>query len=371
MATKAGTDVIVVGAGILGLAHAYRAYQQGLSVRILERDSRPNGASIRNFGHCCITAQGDELLEVSLASRAGWLEAAQDVGFWAPEAGTYVVARSANERAVLEQLAEHLGRERVELLTRSQLEAGVGAPALTPAAVGGAFLPLDLRVDARTAPQEIADWLQSREGVSIEWNTTVYSAQDGVVDTSRGEYEAEAVYVCVNHDVDRLYPQIAETWQIRRCALQMALADPVPGWSLDSAVLTGTSLLRYTGFTEMPASAVVAEEIRGHSPQLEEIDANVMFTQRPDGGVILGDSHVTGTTLSPFLEEGVSDLLFDEISAMVGTKLRLAQRWQGVYAKSPLTNVVDEQIDSRVRSITVTSGIGMTLSFGLAARTFG
>lgn len=370
MATKAGTDIIVVGAGVLGLAHAYRAHKQGYTVRILERDSRPNGASIRNFGHCCITAQGDELLDVALASRAGWLEAARDIGFWAPEAGTYVVARSAEELAVLEQFADHVGSERAELLSQQRLASGIGAPGLTSAAVGGAFLPLDLRVDARTAPLEIATWLQEQDGVWIEWDTTVHDTEDGVVHTSRGDYQAEAVYVCVNHDVDRLYPEISQKWQIRRCALQMALADPVPGWSLDSAVLTGTSLLRYDGFTEMPGAAEVADQIRQHCPQLDQIDANVMFTHRPDGGVILGDSHVTGTTLSPFLDEDVSDRLLEEISEMVGTKFRLAQRWQGVYAKSGLTNVVDEQVDSRTRSITVTSGIGMTLSFGLAARTF-
>ena len=50
-------DVIVVGAGIVGLAHAYTAAQRGLKVLVLERDAECMGASIRNFGFVTVTGQ--------------------------------------------------------------------------------------------------------------------------------------------------------------------------------------------------------------------------------------------------------------------------------------------------------------------------
>lgn len=84
---SASTDLLVVGAGIVGLAHAVEAHRRGLSVRVVERDLAPNGASFRNFGHCCITAQAGDLLEIAHRSREGWLRAAEAVGFWAPTAG--------------------------------------------------------------------------------------------------------------------------------------------------------------------------------------------------------------------------------------------------------------------------------------------
>jgi FAD dependent oxidoreductase TIGR03364 len=364
------TDLLIIGAGIIGLAHAFEAHRRGYSVRMIERDARPNGASIRNFGHCCITAQEGQNLDMAYRSREGWLAAAKAVGFWSPEAGALVVARSMTELAVLEQLSDKRGTDSVQLLTAPQTAAqlaSAGSP--DPGICGGAFLPADLRVDPRTAAPDIADWLQNQNGVQIHWGTVVKEIQAGTVATTRGDFHADKVLICVGHDLDYLLPEVAARYQVQRCALQMALAPAPAGYTLDSAVLTGTSMTRYDGFTTMPAAEAVHQEIQGHSPELIDIGANVMFTRRPDGTILLGDSHVYGQTIGPFQDEWMTSRLVGEIEKILGTRLTVTQRWQGIYASSPLTALLREDLDSSTTAITVTSGIGMTLSFGIAAET--
>ena len=363
------TDLIVVGAGIVGLAHAYEAQRRGLTVRVIERDWAPNGASIRNFGHACITAQAGELLPIAYRSRAGWLAASKDAGFWGREAGALVVARSEVEMAVIEQLRAERG-DTVHVQTAAQVRERFGAGAdPDPTIIGGGFMPDDLRVDPRTAAPTLGRWLAEQERVTIEWGTTVGGFSGNTVSTSRGDFEADTIIVCVGHDLDYLFPDVAAKYEVTRCSLQMALAPAPTGYDLESAVLSGTSMNRYDAFTLMPGHAALLSELTANTPDLIDMGANVMFTRRPDGTVLLGDSHVYSDTMPPFMAAEITERLVREISTIIGRPLPIIQNWQGIYASSPQTSLLDEQVTSVIRTISVTSGIGMTLSFGIAAET--
>ncbi|AGW42613.1 phytoene dehydrogenase [Leifsonia xyli subsp. cynodontis DSM 46306] len=357
-------DLAVVGGGVVGLGHAVAALRRGLTVAVIERARGVNGASIRNFGHLCVTPQEGEARTYAELARELWLMLAPEAGFWLRESGTVVVAQAADELAVLEEFRDRRGVQDVRLLTpaevRERVPAGGGV-------VGGALLPADLQVDPREAAPAIARWLDAH-GVDFFWQTTVTGVETGRVYTSRGRVSADAVVVAVNHDVDQLFPGIAEAHGILRCGLDMMLVDADLDRPLSAPVLTGWSLLRYGGFAATPSAPVVRERLAEAHPELAALDVNQMYTQRPDDSLIVGDTHYRDADVPPFQSEPAFELLLEQTRALFGVeRLRVRERWQGVYASAPDDFLVASPAPS-VRVVSVTTGIGMTTGLGLADR---
>jgi D-hydroxyproline dehydrogenase subunit beta len=366
----ASSDVLIVGAGIVGLAHASVALARGHTVTIIDRDARAVGASVRNFGHCCITAQSGELLDLAVVARESWLTHAAVAGFFCVASGALALARSAAEFAVLAELSASRPSGQVELLTARQAQGRVRDGA-DESIAGGALLRDDLRVDPREAVASLAAWLAEQPGVTFLWQTSFLGAADGVARTSRGDIRADRTIVCVGHDLDYLYPELAAAREVERCALQMIRIEAPDGMVLGPAVLTGTSMLRYPAFAQTLAAEALRTEIAAAHPELLEIGANVMFTQRPDGTLIVGDSHRYDATMDPFQAEATSKILLAEVKRILGVgELRVRERWQGVYASSPQQPFLIEEVAPGVTVAIVTSGVGMTISFGVAEKTF-
>ncbi len=365
------SDVIVIGAGILGLAHAAVAAHRGLRVTVLERDAFAAGASVRNFGHVCATAQPVEHQALAQRSRAGWLATAQRYRIPILEHGTLVLADRPEAEAVLAELADARPDE-VRMRTAAQVSECLDGLA-TDSVVAGAHLPADLRVDPRETAGQLARAL-GEDGVDFRWRHQVHAIEDrgdrAEVRTNRGTFVADRVICCVGHDLDLLAADIADSQRVRRCRLSMMRLAPMP-IRIHPALLTVTSMLRYGAFGEAPSFPALRARVHADQPELVDL-ANVMATQLPDGSLILGDSHDYDLTVSPFQKTGTEIQLFDEMSRLLRIEqLRVTERWQGVYADSSGTDIVDVTPSPLVRFITVTSGIGMTLSFGLAERTFG
>jgi len=355
-------DLVVVGAGIVGLAHALEAHARGLSVVVVERDARAVGASVRNFGHIGTTLQGSDAAAYAAAARDRWLSLAPKAGFDLLEVGTLMVARSKAELAVLEEFAAgHPCLAR--LLLPGQVRDVF--PLATDDVVGGAHLPQDLRVDPREAIPSVAAWLES-EGVRFAWNTQVGLVGEGLVRTSRGDFHGTRIVYAGGHDLDRLFPGIAEDHRVQRCLLQMLEVAPPGDVRIGPAILTGTGMLRYPAFATMPSAAAVRAEIEARRPELLDHAVNLMLTQRPDGSLVLGDTHHYDRTHAPFDDESLAELLLREGARLLGAKLTVRRRWRGIYAESSATNFLIAQPHPGTRVVAVTSGIGMSTALGLA-----
>jgi glycine oxidase len=169
--------VLVVGAGVIGLACAWRAAQRGLSVRVIDRDTPGSGASRVAAGMLAPVGEaswGEEsLLELNLASARAYPEFAReleqatgrDVGY--RRCGALHVALDRDE-------AEEL-RRRHELQRSLGLQAEWMRPArcrelepgLTPTLAGGVLVAEDAEVDPRSLVSALVAAIESAGGEMI------------------------------------------------------------------------------------------------------------------------------------------------------------------------------------------------------------
>lgn len=81
----------------------------------------------------------------------------------------------------------------------------------------------------------------------------------------------------------------------------------------------------------------------------------------------MGDTHVREITTSPFQSEDGFEVLLGEARTLFGVdRIDVVERWQGTYCSAPGSEFLLEEPIDRVHIVTVTTGIGMTTSMGLA-----
>jgi len=373
-------DVAVVGAGIVGLAHAFVAARAGGRVILFERGTRATGASVRNFGMVWPIGQpAGTWHETALRSRTMWLEAAWAAGFWVSECGSLHLAYRRDEMRVLEEFVERerAGGREVELLDAGEVRER--SPAVrADRLLGGVWSPAELCVDPREAIAAIPRMLERDHGVALRFGTVVTRATTGRVETSGGEViEADRVFVCSGDDFLTLWPEpyaaLVERHGIVRCKLQMLRTDPQPeGWRLGPHLAGGLTLRHYESFEGLPSLAALRERIATETPEYDAWGVHVMASQNRNGEIVIGDSHEYDADFSPDVRADVERLILDYLAGMLETPhLRIGARWWGSYAKPtrPMQQPgIVETPCERVHVVTGVGGAGMTLSFGVAER---
>ena len=216
-----GHDVAVVGAGIIGLACAWRAARAGARVLVLERADEPGFEASRaaagmlapvteaNFGE-------GELLRLNLAGRAEW------PGFAAELAERSGVDLAYRESGALALAADRDDAEELRRLNELQRSLGLDAtwlgprecrrlePGLSPRIAGGLLADGDASVDPRAVVRALLAAC-GQEGVEVRTGTTVESVEQsggavaGVV--AAGELvPARRVVVCAGAWSSSLHP---------------------------------------------------------------------------------------------------------------------------------------------------------------------
>ena len=185
---RSSYDLVVVGAGAVGLSCAWRAAQAGLSVLVVERDHAGAGASGVAAGMLAPVTEADfgerELLALNVEGRALWgafaaeLEERSGLPAGYSDSGCVVVAADRDDAAELRRLHEYqrtLGLE-AEWLTPSaarELE-----PGLSPRIGGAISTPDDGHVEPRAVVAALATALAAEGGELAEHTEVTELAGD-------------------------------------------------------------------------------------------------------------------------------------------------------------------------------------------------
>jgi FAD dependent oxidoreductase TIGR03364 len=362
-------DLIVVGAGIVGLAHALAAARRGLRVAVLERDVRATRASVRNFGFVTVSGQGGETRRRAMRSREIWLEVAPAAGIDVLQRGAVIVARRAEALAVLEEFAAGPMGGGCKVWNAREIRRQL--PRLRPDVAGALASEHEIRVEAREALPRLARWLEERHGVSFLWRAAALQVDGTEVRAAGERFEAGAIVVAPGSAIVDFAPALAQRVRVRYCKLQMMRALAAPqDFRLPATLMTDLSLLRYEGFAAQPAAARLRRRLeRECAPQLAH-GVHLIVAQGADGSLVLGDSHHYEDREDPFARADVEALIVAELDALLDLPaLRVAERWLGYYPVADVTPVVSEPIAPRVRLVSVTNGLGMSTAFAIGEET--
>ncbi len=365
-------DVIVIGAGILGIAHAWAAAKRGLSVAVIERSRQAHGATIRNFGQVLVTGQAPGTMHShATQSRDLWLELAAHAGFHLRANGSLVLARSIEEADVLEEFAATRLKQqgyRAALLSRREVgRLFDGRLAHHHLALQGMD---DLQVYSREALPAITRYLKESLGVTFIVGTLASAVQNGEVHTTAGEFRAGHVFLCPGHDYLTLAPTLFAALNLEVGRLQMLRAVfQDDGFALDRPLLTGLSCVHYGAFSDLPSAKILREVIQARTPALLAHGIHLLISPTPHGDLIIGDSHHYGQDALPFNDEAVDNTLLDLAAQALGARLRVVERWQGVYGAHGPAPFSVLPIDAATTVSVMHSGVGMTVGLAIGERT--
>jgi FAD dependent oxidoreductase TIGR03364 len=361
-----GKNAIVVGAGIAGLAMARALATRDYKVKVIERNEKAVGASIRNFGMIWPIGQpAGELYERALLSKDIWKQVCSEAGIWYDEVGSLHLAYAKDEWDVMQELADLMGVRRYKLLNTDQT-IQLSGNIVKENHIGSLYSTDEMIVDPREAISRISAWLTEKYGVEFIWGKAVTDIVYPSVYAGQEEYDADEIFVCSGADFETLYPQLYSTQPITKCKLQMMRMGVQPA-RVGPSLCGALSLLHYQGFKTAPSLPQLRQRLEDEYPEYIQYGIHVMVSQNQSGELTVGDSHEYGLTPDPFDKHHINRLILDYLAGFARfNNETITETWNGIYPK--MTNGQTDVILHPEHGVTIVNGFGgagMTLAFGL------
>jgi FAD dependent oxidoreductase TIGR03364 len=373
-------DDAIVGAGVIGLAHAYHLAMRGRRVIVFERSPLSTeatggaaGASVRNFGMIWPIGQPlGRMYELARRSRELWLNALQAAGLWYEPTGSLHLAYHDDEEATLREFIAAAQANGVECHWLGPKQVSSKTSAVNLDGLRGAmWSTIETCVDPREVISKLPVWLSKEYGVQFVFGRAVTAYNDRRALAAGEEYCAENLYVCAGDDLQTLFPSVFHDSGLIRCKLQMMRSQPMSNdWRVGPMLAAGLTLAHYRAFQDCQSLPALKKRFADEMPDYVRHGIHVMVSQNGLGELTLGDSHEYDGEITPFDKHEIDELVLRYLNTFFNAPdMRIASRWNGVYVKHPAEPYFIARPAAGVTVVTGVGGAGMTLSFGLAERT--
>lgn len=236
-----GTDVLIVGGGIVGASAALALRRKGVQVVLLERDFCGSRSSGVNYGG--IRRQGRPACQLDLAQRAHgiWGSLREHIGIDGEyqRCGHLKLARTAEEFDALVRYEQATRSYGLNLRIVTGLELRRQFPAIGPAVFGGSFCPDDGQANPRLVSPAFARAAEAAGTVVHEQTAMLGVEHDGsrfVVHASNAKvFKASAVLNSAGAWSGSLADQFGDSVGMDCRSPAMAVTEPLPyllPWSL-------------------------------------------------------------------------------------------------------------------------------------------
>lgn len=377
MQKKGKTDLIIIGGGILGTFHAYHAIQAGKSVQLFEKNIRPQGATVRNFGQVVPSGMNLKWQRFGRQSLEIYEELQSKTDLTVRKHGSIYFASNEEELTLLEELAEinRYNGYPSKLLGKYECLAR-WENVRDDYVIAGLFFPEEISIDAPSMIHRVLYFLEKEKGLEYHPNTMIREVSNTglhceVIDNHGNIYESEQTIICNGSDFKFLFPDIFYRSDLEVSKLQMMRLVAQPKAKISGNILTGLTIRRYEAFHECPSW----ERINAAEDENEfwkKWGVHILFKQALDGTVVLGDSHEYADAYeiekAGFkLRHDINLYMLKEAQKIMHLDTwKVENYWAGMYSQCKNQDIFQTTIDEIIHIVTGIGGKGMTASPGFA-----
>lgn len=308
MVTPREPDVIVVGAGIVGIACAEACSADGLQVLLLDRGPIASGTTAAGMGHIVVPGGPDAEFALARYSQQLWQrlspELPREAGVMA--CGTLWLAEDESHLNALTTLERSFGAHRVPAEPIPKPRLCELEPRLSRSVAGGLLVPEDLVLDPVTAARAVWERARAR-GAEFRTDASVLAVRGGEVQLEDAT-RLRAPHVVIAAGVDS--PSLARGLPIRPRKGHLVAVEAPAGYVHHQLV-----------------------EVGDLADARSDAEGSISFNVQPQshGGVLVGSSRQYGSETTEAQPSVVRRMMARAESLLPGIGgLRVQRTWAGL-----------------------------------------